>query len=346
LPKRSAPPSLFDIPCRVHYNVSMEIKEVFNTFRNDLDRVEAWIEDALQSDVALIPEIGHHLIGSGGKRFRPLLLLATAAMHGYGGKNHHPLSAVIEFIHTSTLLHDDVIDHAQVRRGRISANNIWGNAASVLVGDYLYSKAFKLMTEYGDLRIIQVLAEATNVMAEGEVFQLVKCGDLNLTEEEYLTIVEKKTAFLISAACTIGAILGDAPPSQVEALKHFGMNVGSAFQIIDDTLDYMARAETFGKAIGKDLDEGKLTLPLIRTLRLCDEGERVRVTRVIGNPERDSKAITDILGLIARYDGIGYTVKKAESYIAAGKTILASFPESAGRSALFAIADYVVARDM
>ena len=322
----------------------MKIDDVFEMFREDLDRVEVWMEEALESEVSLIPEIGRHLIGSGGKRFRPLLLLATAALYGYRGENRHPLSAVIEFIHTATLLHDDVIDQAQTRRGKVSANNIWGNAASVLVGDYLYSKAFKLMTEYGDLRIIRVLADTTNIMAEGEVFQLVKCGDVTLTEEDYLTIIEKKTSFLISAACAVGAILGKAPEPQIDALTRFGLNIGSAFQIIDDALDYVAETDAFGKAIGKDLDEGKLTLPLIRTLSLCDDGEREGVLNILKSPDRDSRAMTRIFGLIECYDGIRYAMNKAESYLAEGRAVLSDFPDSPARSALFAIADYVIAR--
>jgi octaprenyl-diphosphate synthase len=324
----------------------MQINDVFDIFRDDLDRVEAWMEEALQSNVTLIPEIGHHLIGSGGKRFRPLLLLSTAALCGYEGERRYPLSAVIEFIHTATLLHDDVIDQAHVRRGKVSANNIWGNSASVLVGDYLYSKAFKLMTEYGNLRIIKALADATNVMAEGEVFQLVKCGDVCLTEEDYLKIIEKKTSFLISAACAVGAILGHATQPQISALTSFGLKVGSAFQIIDDTLDYVAKEEAFGKSIGKDLDEGKITLPLIRALSLCDHNERDGVISLLKSPERDSQALAHILELIDRYDGIHYALDKAGDYITESKAILSTFPDSPGRAALSAIADFVIARKM
>ena len=324
----------------------MKIHDVFEMFRDDLDRVEAWMGDALRSDVALIPEIGRHLIGSGGKRFRPLLLLATASLYGVGEERRYPLSVVIEFIHTATLLHDDVIDHAEMRRGKVSANNIWGNAASVLVGDYLYSKAFKLMATHGHPQIIQVLAETTMVMAEGEVFQLTKCGDVNLTEAEYLAIVEKKTSYLISAACAIGAMLGNAPQEEVDVLARFGMNVGSAFQIVDDTLDYMAKEETFGKAIGKDLDEGKLTLPLIQTLNLCDAGERAEAAAIISQTERDPRSMDRVLALIEDYDGIRYAMEKAQSYIAASKAMLEVFPPSAARSALAAIADYVLARKM
>lgn len=313
-------------------------------FRTDLERVEAWMEMALQSEVNLIPEIGRHLIGSGGKRFRPLLLLSAASLCGYTGERCYPLAAVIEFIHTATLLHDDVIDHAQTRRGKVSANNVWGNAASVLVGDYLYSKAFKLMTEHGDLAVIKLLAETTNVMSEGEVFQLVKCGDVTLTEQDYLKIIEQKTSYLISAACAIGAILAGASPLQIEILKRFGRLLGSAFQMIDDTLDYVAQEEDFGKAVGKDLDEGKLTLPLIRTLSRCKNSERAEAITVLKNAERDDRALAGILNLIERYDGIPYAMGQAESYIAEAKGLLDVFPDLPARGALLAIADFVISR--
>ena len=322
----------------------MKINDVFDMFREDLDRVEAWMEKALQSDVDLIPQISRHLIGSGGKRFRPLLLLSTAALCGYTGERRYPLAAVIEFIHTATLLHDDVIDHAQTRRGKVSANNVWGNAASVLVGDYLYSKAFKLMAEHGNLAVIKLLAETTNVMSEGEVFQLVKCGDVALTEGDYMRIIEQKTAYLIAAACAIGALLAGAPSRQVKILRRFGGLLGSAFQMIDDTLDYVAKEEAFGKAIGKDLDEGKLTLPLIRTLSLCEEGERADVISILQNHERDEGAVRRILALIERYNGISYAMERAESYIVEGKGLLDTFPDSPGRKALSAIADFVISR--
>jgi len=245
----------------------VQIQDVFSYYGDELRRVEECMERHLRSEVNLIPEIIYHLLGSGGKRFRPLLLLATSALCGYKGERHYSLSAVVEFIHTATLLHDDVIDHAQIRRGKVSANNIWGNAASVLVGDFLYSKSFKLMTEDGNIAVLKLLSTTTNTMSEGEVFQLVKAGDINLTEKEYLFIIEKKTSTLISAACAVGGILGNASDAKIEALTRFGMRLGSAFQITDDTLDYTANEGEFGKAIGKDLEEGKITLPLIRTLK-------------------------------------------------------------------------------
>jgi octaprenyl-diphosphate synthase len=322
----------------------MQIQEVFRHYGDDLKRVEEHMEMYLRSEVYLIPEVIHYIIGSGGKRFRPLLLLTSSSLCGYRGEKRYPLSAVIEFIHTATLLHDDVIDTAETRRGKISANNVWGNAASVLVGDFLYSKSFKLMTDHGNLAIIKLLSETTNTMSEGEVFQLVKRGDMNITEKEYLSIIEKKTAILISAACAVGGILGGAPETQVEALTRFGMRLGSAFQITDDTLDYVANEEEFGKAIGKDLEEGKMTLPLIRTLKKCNAEERHLIRRVIENHERSAQDMADVMSLIHRYDGINYSLNKAKTCIDEGKGFLDVFEASDAREALMAISDYIIQR--
>ncbi|HYA14532.1 MAG TPA: polyprenyl synthetase family protein [Syntrophales bacterium] len=322
----------------------MQIQDVFRSYGDDLKSVEEHMEMYLRSEVHLIPEVIHHLIGSGGKRFRPLLLLATSALCGYKGEKRYPLSAVIEFIHTATLLHDDVIDAAETRRGKISANNVWGNAASVLVGDFLYSKSFKLMTEHGNLAIIKLLSTTTNTMSEGEVFQLVKCGDINITEKEYLTIIEKKTATLISAACAVGGILGNASDSQIEALTRFGMRLGSAFQITDDTLDYVAKEEEFGKAIGKDIEEGKITLPLIRAFKKCKPEEKNMIKQAVENKEKDAQLIADILSIINRYDGINYSLNKAKAYIGEGKEYLESFEDSEPKASLLAISEYIVER--
>lgn len=322
----------------------MQIQDVFRHYEDDLKCVEEHMEMYLRSEVYLIPEVIHYIIGSGGKRFRPLLLLASSSLCGYRDDKRYPLSAVIEFIHTATLLHDDVIDVAETRRGKVSANNVWGNAASVLVGDFLYSKSFKLMTDHGNLAVIKLLSETTNTMSEGEVFQLIKRGDINITEKEYLSIIEKKTAILISAACAVGGILGDAPDVQIEALTRFGMRLGSAFQITDDTLDYVAKEEEFGKAVGKDLDEGKMTLPLIRTMKKCNAEEKNLIKRVIENSDRDGNDVADVLSLIHHYDGINYSLNKAKACIDEGKGYLESFATSEARDTLYAISDYIVER--
>ncbi len=320
----------------------MQMQDVFHYFGNDLKRAGEYMETYLQSEVKLIPEIVHHLIGGGGKRFRPLLLLATAELCGYHGERRYPLAAVIEFIHTATLFHDDVVDHAETRRGRIAANRIWGNEASVLIGDFLYSKSFKLMTEDGSLAILKLISMTTNMMSEGEVFQLMKAGDVNTTEEEYLSIVEKKTSILISAACAIGGIIAAVNGEQIDALSRFGMGLGTAFQITDDALDYVGQEKEFGKAIGQDLRDGKLTMPLIRTIKECSQPERDLIQNGVIN--RDEASAAAIMELINRYDGIPYSLQRAKESVEEAKGFLASFADSAAKTALFTVADYVVER--
>jgi octaprenyl-diphosphate synthase len=324
----------------------MQIKEVFSAYKDDLQQVEEYLNKYITSEVKLIPEVSHHLIDSGGKRFRPLLLLISAGLCGYKGNNRFPMAAVMEFIHTATLLHDDVIDQAIIRRGKTSANNIWGNAASVLVGDFLYSKSFTLMTEIENIAILKMMSEVTNVMSEGEVFQLMKCGDVKMTEEEYLTIIEKKTAVLISAACACGAILGSASEEQTSALMQFGRNIGMAFQITDDTLDYMAKEKEFGKSIGKDLEEGKITLPLIYALKKCTAKERKIIKELIGRKKASQRAVGQILSFIRKNQGIEYSLKCAENFISDAKARLNLFPECVEINQLHAVAEYILSRNI
>ncbi len=324
----------------------MQIQDVFSAYKEDLLEVEDYLNKHITSEVKLIPEVSHHLIGSGGKRFRPLLLLICAGLCGYKGNNRFPMAAVMEFIHTATLLHDDVIDQAIIRRGKTSANNIWGNAASVLVGDFLYSKSFTLMTEIENIAILKMMSEVTNVMSEGEVFQLMKCGDVKMTEEEYLTIIEKKTAVLISAACACGAILGSASEEQISALTQFGRNIGMAFQMTDDTLDYMAKEKEFGKSIGKDLEEGKITLPLIYTLKQCSKEERGKTKELIFKKKLSQKMAQEILGLIQKYKGIDYSLKCAENFISDAKARLNLFPDCVEINQLNAVAEYILSRNI
>jgi Geranylgeranyl pyrophosphate synthase len=324
----------------------MQIQDVFAAYKDDMKKVEATLDKEIISDVRLIPEVAHHLIDSGGKRFRPLLLLICAGLCGYKGNNRFPMAAVMEFIHTATLLHDDVIDQATIRRGKTSANNIWGNAASVLVGDFLYSKSFTLMTEIENIAILKLMSEITNVMSEGEVFQLMKCGDVNLTEEEYLTIIEKKTAVLISAACACGAILGSAPSEKIDALKQFGYKIGMAFQITDDTLDYMAKEEDFGKSIGKDLEEGKMTLPVIYALKQCtpEEKDKTKELLLLARKEGAKLAAQEILSLIQKYKGIDYSMQCAQNLIEDAKSQLNIFADCLEKNQLNAVAEYILSR--
>lgn len=322
----------------------MEMTEVFALLEDDLKKVEAQFEENLRSEVSLIPTIGRYILESGGKRIRPLLLLLTARLCGYRGDRAIPLASIVEFVHTATLLHDDVVDNANLRRGQRSANVVWGNEASVLVGDFLFSKSFSLMVADGDLRVLRALSDATTRMAEGEVLQLLKTCDLAITEQEYLEVVINKTAVLIAAACEIGALLGGAGADDAEALRGFGMDVGIAFQLMDDCLDYVADREQFGKAVGADLEEGKITLPLIHTMRVCTAEERERVAGVVEKEGLEASDLEWVLALIGRHGGIEFTRGEARRRIEAAKARLAAFPSSPEREALETVADYVLTR--
>lgn len=310
----------------------------------DLKNVELQFKHDLKSDVPLIRKVGEYVLSSGGKRIRPALLLLSAKLCGYAGARHIPLASVVEFIHTATLLHDDVVDNANLRRGNASANTVWGNEASVLVGDFLFSKSFSLMVADGDLNILRVLSGATTRIAEGEVLQLVCTSDLDMTEERYIEVVKGKTAILISAACQAGGILGDVSPEMENALAEFGMELGIAFQLMDDTLDYVASEEQFGKSIGHDLEEGKITLPLIHTLKNCSPAEREAIAEVIVKERLVDEDFSAVFALVRQYGGIEFTVGKAQEYIDRCKVRLFLFPPSQVRDALVDLADYVVCR--
>jgi len=322
----------------------MEIQDVFQQYMEEMQEVETLIESRMRSYVQLIPEISNHIIKSGGKRLRPLLLIISSDLCGYRGDRRFPLASVMEFIHTASLLHDDVIDHAVIRRGKPSANSIWGNSASVLVGDYLYASSFNVLAEDGDQPIQKLLSTTTSAMAEGEIVQLARCGDINTSEREYFSVIEKKTAILISAACAIGAILAKAPEVEIEALAKFGMRLGTAFQLTDDTLDYVAREDAFGKTIGMDLKEGKITLPLIRTFKKCAPDEKSCIEKAVQDFGEDS--IQEITSLINAYGGIEYSLEKAGRLIEEGKSFLEIFEDSTPKEALLTISDYVIQRKL
>ena len=322
----------------------MQIKDVFSAYKDDLQQVEKCINDNVHSEIKLIPEVAQHLISSGGKRFRPLLLLICARLCGYKGENRFPMATVMEFIHTATLLHDDVIDQASIRRGKTSANQIYGNAISILVGDFLCFKSYTLMTGIGNLDILRLISEMGDIMSEGEVFQLSKCGDINLSEQEYFNIIEKKTAVLISASCASGSILSSASREKINALKQFGRNAGMAFQITDDILDYMAEGEDFGKSIGKDLEEGKITLPLIFAIKQSTSEEKNKIKEIITSQKRSKKAAREILMLIKKYKGIDYSFQIASGYISEAKSQLNIFKESTEKDHLNTVADYILSR--
>lgn len=320
------------------------MQAALNIIGDDLIRVEQQFRKDLESDVPLIRKVGEYVLSSGGKRVRPALLLLAAKLCDYRGDKAVPLASVVEFIHTATLLHDDVVDSATLRRGLASANTLWGNEASVLVGDFLFSKSFSLMVAAGSLDILRVLSSATTVIAEGEVMQLLCTGEIDLSEERYIGVVRSKTAVLMSAACEAGAILGNASLEMQKALADFGMDLGIAFQLMDDTLDYIATEEEFGKSIGHDLEEGKITLPLIHTLRLCTDDERDRIVAVIEKDEMSLEDFRDVSGLVKQYGGIEYTVAAARRYIEVCASYLQGFAPGNVRDALLNLAEYVVTR--
>jgi len=320
------------------------MEKALQLVRNDLAGVEAQFEKNLSSGVPLIRKVGEYVLSSGGKRIRPLLLLLSARLAGYSGKEHVGLASVVEFIHTATLLHDDVVDSAVLRRGNASANSVWGNQASVLVGDFLFARSFRLMVDVGNLRILETLSDATTLMAEGEVLQLVSTCNLDLDEDCYMEVIRNKTAVLIAAACRCGAILGGIPPEMENALNDFGMDLGIAFQFMDDALDYVADQSEFGKETGHDLEEGKVTLPLIHTLRHCTKEEKDRISEIVEKEIMETDDRTYVTELICRHGGIDYTRSRAADMVERAKGRLSAFNDCAAKEALFQVADYVVKR--
>lgn len=276
---------------------------------HDLSRVNTVIDRAVQSDVALISQIGQYIISSGGKRLRPILTILAGKSLGYDDDKLYSLAAMVEFIHTSTLLHDDVVDESELRRGRKTANNVFGNAAAVLVGDFLYTRAFQLMVDSGSLKILQVMANATNIIAEGEVMQLMNIGNTEISEDRYLQVIQYKTAKLFEAAAQVGAILAGATLEQEQALKEYGMHIGTAFQIIDDVLDYSGSVDEIGKNVGDDLAEGKPTLPLIYLMRQGDAQVANDVRTALHNA--DSSYFDKIRQYVSQSDALDYCVQQA-----------------------------------
>ena len=312
---------------------------------NDLRSVEEQFRKDLASDVPLIRKVGEYVLSSGGKRIRPAMLLLAAKLCNYTGDQAIPLASVVEFIHTATLLHDDVVDSATLRRGQASANTLWGNEASVLIGDFLFSKSFSLMVGVGSLDVLRVMSQATTVIAEGEVMQLLYTGDLDLTEENYIGVVRAKTAVLLSAACQCGGLLGNATAEQEQALAEFGMELGIAFQLMDDLLDYTASEADFGKSIGHDLEEGKMTLPLIHTLRQCSSEERDQIADIVAKDELSPQEFSWVTDLVRRQGGIDYTIERARVCVDSCRRHLAVFPASQCKDALLELAEYVVTRN-
>ena len=312
---------------------------------DDLDAVEAEIRRELDSPVTLIQEMGGYIAGAGGKRLRPILLLLAARLAGYRGPRGVRLACVVELLHTATLIHDDVVDQAPLRRGRPSANRRWGDDASVLVGDHLYSKSFAALVRDNDRAVMETLARSTVSMTEAEVFQLELKRSGTTSEADYLRIITHKTASFISACCRIGALLGGSPPELIEALTRYGLDIGVAFQISDDSLDFVADQDRLGKAIGADLREGKRTLPLIAMLERARPAELERVRALLRHRTLEPAELEEIRRLVLEHEGVEYARARAHAYAQAAKADLEPFPPSEARDTLVLVADFVVDRD-
>ena len=322
------------------------LQDILKEYKSDMERMETRIHESLGTDVALIQQVSKYILGAGGKRFRPLLHLLSARISGYRGHDaEYVLGSVVEFIHTASLLHDDVIDEAKVRRGRSSANSIWGNQASILVGDYLYSKALFHGVRLRDQRVMDVLSETTTAMSEGEVLQLTQIQNPDVTEADYFRIVECKTGVLITAACRLGAVISKAPLSQEDALAAYGRKLGLAFQVTDDTLDYAADQQQFGKVPGKDLAEGKVTLPLIYLLREAEPAEQDALRSILNADVMTDDDLAYTLKLMDKHGSVDEALRYAQTLSDEAKASLAVFPDSPHRQALAALADYVVQRE-
>lgn len=320
----------------------MSFKEIFSIYEAELKEVEKELLNIFQSEASLIPTIGAYIINSGGKRLRPLFLLISSDLAGYREYKRVIMAAVIEALHTASLLHDDVVDEAEIRRGKKSANRVWGNQVVVLLGDYLYAKALHISVAQESLPIMESLSKATSLMAEGEILQLMKAGDPSITFDEYIKIITGKTAGLITSACRIAGILAELPEQKIDALTDYGSNVGIAFQMVDDILDYVADETLLGKKLGKDLLEGKITLPLIELLRKAKEKEQI--IELIESSQISDEDLSKIIDFLRKYDCIESSLSIARDYVEKAKRALEVFPSNIYRDLLFRIADYTLMR--
>jgi octaprenyl-diphosphate synthase len=311
----------------------------------DLADVNAIIMARMHSPVALIPQLAGYLVASGGKRLRPVLTLAAARLCGYQGERHKPLAACVEFIHTATLLHDDVVDESDLRRGQASANAVFGNQASVLVGDFLFARAFQMMVEDGSLEVLRILSAAAATIAEGEVLQLATSNDTQTSEEAYLEVIRAKTAELFAAACRIGAVVAERPAGEEEALRSFGLNLGIAFQLVDDVLDYSAAQARLGKSVGDDFKEGKITLPVVLAFRRGDEEERAFWRRAMEDLDQREGDLERAISLMNQHGALRDSVERARHYAAMARDALGLFPASPIKRALLDALEFVVERD-
>ncbi len=311
---------------------------------DDLAKVNRVIVERMQSRVALIPQLAGHIVAAGGKRLRPMLTLAAAKMCGYVGHRQLGLAACVEFIHTATLLHDDVVDESGLRRGLATANTVWGNKSSVLVGDFLFSRAFQLMVADGSLKVLRILSDAAAVIAEGEVSQMITTNDTGTSESAYLEVIKAKTATLFAAACRIGAVVADRPEGEEEALDSYGLNLGIAYQLVDDVLDYSAPQPTLGKTVGDDFREGKITLPVVLAFRRGDEDERALWRRTLEEMDQAEEDLERAIQIMERRGALKDTLERARHFGSIARDALGIFPKSAEKTALLNVVDFCVDR--
>ncbi len=314
--------------------------------QKDLEKLESSIDELISTRVSYIKEIVTYIIKSGGKRVRPVLVMLCSKLCGYRGRKHIPYAAIIEFIHTATLLHDDVVDNAKTRRGLSTVNTVWGNEPSVLVGDFLYSRSFELMSRDGNNEILKTISKVTTALSEGEILEIVKTADVETTEKDYYEIIGNKTAVLFGAACEIGAILGQRPDNERRALRNFGYDLGIAFQLMDDVLDYTSYNDVLGKRVGTDLKEGKVTLPLIHILRNAGEKNKARIEKIFAKQRITQRDFDRVLAIIEKNGGIAYTLEATERHLTQAKRYLDVFPASRYKTALLELADYMLKREM
>ncbi len=324
---------------------STPLDELTGLVGNDLEAVNELILAKMHSSVEMIPQLAGYIIAAGGKRLRPVLTLAAARMCGYPGDNHKMLAAVVEFIHTATLLHDDVVDESDLRRGLASANEVFGNKASVLVGDFLFSRAFQLMVEVGSLDVLRILSNASAVIAEGEVLQLQTSNDTETSEQAYLEVIKSKTAELFAAACRVGAVVAGRPQAEELALYDYGMNLGIAFQLVDDVLDYSALQAKLGKTVGDDFREGKITLPIVLAFRRSTDEERSFWRRTMEELDQRDGDLARAQQLMAKHNALKDTVERARHYGAIARDSLGLFADSPIKRALLDVIDFVIDRD-
>jgi octaprenyl-diphosphate synthase len=319
-------------------------KKILSENENDLKKIEAELSENLKPYLDLVSDVARHILFAGGKRLRPLLLVLSAKLCGYHDDFAKTISTALEYLHAATLLHDDIVDDAVLRRGRTVAHSVYGNAITVLVGDFLLARALAICADSDKIRVIHIISNLTENMSTGEVHQLMRKGDVSLTEDEYLEVIRRKTAVLFQAACTISAVISDAPKEKEDALADFGYNLGLAFQMVDDLFDYIMDTAELGKRVGADLREGKLTLPVIYALKQANPADRQQMLKIIENEKFSLEEFQLLIALMKEYGGIAYTEKKAMACIQKAKDALSIFEPSMIKDSLFDIADYVLAR--